>query len=68
MLPRTSRASGRAKSPVRIVEEELVSGSATLFDATKHLIPVTYNGKHDYWSISHLTIDYKTTLDNGIDY
>ena len=56
------------KAPVRVIDEELVSGSATLFDATKHLIPVTYNGKHDYWSVSHLTIDYKTTLDNGIEY
>ena len=56
------------KAPVRIIEEELVSGSATLFGATKHMIPVTYKGKYEFWSISHLTIDFKTAIDNGIDY
>lgn len=56
------------KAPVRIADDELVSGSATLYKAIKHKIPVTFKGEDIWWSVSHLTIDFKTTVDNGIEY
>ncbi len=57
-----------SKAPVRVTEQELVSGSATLYDAIKHMVPVKYKGEYVFWSISHLTIDFKTAIDFGIDY
>ena len=57
-----------SEAPIRICDDELVSGSATLGAAINHVIPVFYEGKPVYSSISHLTIDYETTLKYGIDY
>ena len=58
-----------AKSaPLRLCEEELISGSATLGDAIFHLVPARYNGKPLCKSVSHLTIDYETTLKKGLNY
>ena len=56
------------KAPIRITENEMVSGSATLFGATKHMVPVTYKGEYVFWSISHLTVNYKTAIEKGIVY
>lgn len=56
------------KAPIRITENEMVSGSATLFGATKHMVPVTYKGEYVFWSVSHLTVNYKTAIEKGIVY
>ncbi len=55
-------------APIRICEDELISGSATLGMAIKHVIPAFYKGEKVFSSISHLTIDYKTTIEKGIDF
>jgi len=54
-------------SPIRICEGERISGAATLGLAIKHMIPATYNGVHVFGSISHLTVDFKTVLKEGIN-
>lgn len=55
------------EAPIRVCEEELVSGAATLGHAIKHVIPAYYNGNAVYSSVSHLTLDFHTTLKKGID-
>lgn len=55
------------RAPVRVTDAELVSGSATLGGAIFHKIPVTHNGEVIFNSISHLTIDYETTLKKGVN-
>ena len=55
-------------APIRICEEELICGSATLGASIWHQVPVRHNGQVVFFSVSHLTIDYYTTLHNGIDY
>ncbi len=56
-----------SEAPVRICEEELVSGSATLGMAIFHSVPAFFNG-HFLSGVSHLTIDYETTIRNGVDH
>lgn len=56
------------EAPIRVCEEELVSGSATLGAAIWHVIPVFYKNEVVLSSISHLTIDYETTLKKGLLY
>lgn len=55
-------------APIRICEEELISGSATLGASIDHKIPAYYKDEYVFFSISHITIDYKTTLEKGVDY
>lgn len=55
-------------APIRVCEQELVSGSATLGDSINHHVPVFHDGKFVFWSISHLTIDFASTLRYGVDY
>lgn len=55
-------------APVRICKEELISGSATLGAAIWHQVPVRFNGQVVFPSVSHLTIDYRTTLEFGVDH
>ncbi len=55
-------------APIRICEQELVSGSATLGEAINHTLPAFYNGEKVFSGVSHLTINFKTTLEKGIDY
>jgi len=54
------------ESPLRICDGEMISGAATLGLAIHHLIPATYDGKHIFGSISHLTVDFETVLEEGI--
>ncbi len=54
-------------APIRICEGEKISGAATLGLAINHLIPATYNGPHIFTSISHLTVDFETVLNEGIN-
>lgn len=58
------------KAPLRITEEELISGSATLGSAIWfwHNVPAWKNGASVFGGVSHLTIDYETTLRYGVDY
>lgn len=55
------------KAPLRVCEEELISGSATLGAAIGHVIPAYFKGGKIFSSVSHLTIDYETALRFGID-
>ena len=55
-------------SPVRICEGERLSGSAALGFAIDHAVPATLDGHEIFWSVSHLTIDFETVLEKGVDY
>jgi pyruvate-formate lyase len=54
-----------SEAPVRICEDELVCGSATLGEAIRHKVPVTVGGKLLIDSVSHLTISFDTVLRFG---
>ncbi len=56
------------EAPLRICEQESVSGAATLGNAIYHIIPATYQGKTVQGSVSHLTVDFPTVLFQGVDY
>lgn len=55
------------EAPVRICKNEKISGAATLGRAIKHNVPALYKGEPLFWSVSHLTIDFKTVLKRGVD-
>ena len=55
------------EAPIRICEDEKLSGSATLGDATRHVVPAFFRGEQICSSISHLTIDFETVLKIGVD-
>ena len=55
-----------SEAPLRICEEEMVSGAATLGAAIWHVVPVYHQGKVIFSGVSHLTIDYETTLRCGL--
>ena len=50
------------QAPIRICENEKISGAATLGAALRHMVPAAYNGKDICRSFSHLTIDFETVL------
>ena len=54
-------------APVRICDGERISCSATLGDGIDHWVPVQVDGEHIFLGISHLTIDFQTVLDIGIN-
>lgn len=54
------------KAPIRICENEKISGAATLGKAIEHVIPATYRDKALCSSVSHLTIDFPSVLKYGI--
>lgn len=54
-------------APVRICDDELVSGAATLGAAMSHCIPVTRNGALVSGSVSHLTIRYDKLISIGLE-
>ena len=54
--------------PVRITENELICGSATLGLAIEHRVPAVRNGDYIFASISHLTCDFEGAVNNGIDF
>lgn len=54
-------------APVRICEDEMISGAATLGFAIEHVVPATLNGDWIFPSISHLTVDFETVLKRGIN-
>lgn len=53
-------------SPIRICDNEKISGAATLGSAIGHDVPAMYRGKCFCRSISHLTVDFETVLKHGI--
>ena len=55
------------QAPIRICENEMLSGAATLGMAITHNIPASYNGKAVFSSVSHLTIDFENVLKYGIN-
>lgn len=56
-----------ANAPIRICEEERISGAATLGLAIHHCVPAVYKSKPVCGSISHLTVDFKTVLRIGLN-
>ena len=54
------------KCPIRICDGELLSGSATLGDAIKHIIPASFNNQSNQ-SVSHLTVDFFEVLNIGLN-
>ena len=55
------------KAPIRICDGELISGAATLGDAMNHRVPGSYKKGPQYFSISHLTVDFFEVLEIGMD-
>ncbi len=55
------------QAPIRICENEKLSGAATLGMAISHKVPAVYNGSHIFRSVSHLTIDFETVLKYGVN-
>ena len=55
-------------APVRICENELISGSATLGAAIEHVIPAYYQSSRIFHSVSHLTVDFESVLRHGTDF
>lgn len=56
------------EAPIRICENENISGAATLGRAIHHFVPAVYKGEPIFESISHLTVDFETVLKNGFNY
>ena len=56
------------EAPIRICPGELVSGAATLGAAIDHKVTAFCDGKHLFWSISHLTVDFETVVRKGVGY
>ena len=57
-----------ANAPIRICENELISGAATLGLGIRHVVPATYQGNPIVASISHLTVDFETVVKRGVNY
>lgn len=55
------------KAPIRICENERISGAATLGLAINHIVPFTIGGNAVIWSISHVTLDFNMPLEIGIN-
>ena len=57
-----------SNAPIRICENEKISGAATLGKAISHIVPAQYK-ENDLWSsISHLTIDFETVVKKGVNF
>ena len=55
------------EAPLRICEQERVSGAATLGGAIGHITPARYMEKHVFGSVSHLTMGFDFAVKNGVD-
>ncbi|MBQ7714457.1 MAG: hypothetical protein IJT70_01155 [Clostridia bacterium] len=55
------------RAPVRICEDEMISGAATLGFAIEHVVPATLGGDWIFPSVSHLTVDFETVLKRGVN-
>ncbi len=54
------------KAPIRICENELLSGAATLGAAIRHMVPATHNGNLFINSVSHVTLGFDRVLKYGL--
>ncbi len=54
------------EAPIRICNEEKISGAATLGNAINHVVPVTHKGNNVFGSVSHLTIRYDKVICQGL--
>lgn len=55
------------RAPVRICEEEKISGAATLGLAIRHRIPALLDGSDFLGSVSHHTPDYRRAMKEGMN-
>ena len=55
-----------SNAPLRICENERISGAATLGLAISHVVPATYKGDKIFYSISHLTVGFERAVKKGI--
>ncbi len=55
------------EAPVRLCEDELVSGAATLGGAVGHVLPAKRHGKTVFFSVSHVTLGFDKVLKTGIN-
>ncbi len=55
------------QAPIRICENEKISGAATLAYAIYHRVPAYKNNDTFIWGISHLTVGFDPVLKNGIN-
>lgn len=57
------------KAPIRICENELISGAATLGDAILQRLPAVYKNKERGYTIgtSHLTVDFFEVVETGMN-
>lgn len=55
------------KAPIRICENEKLTGASTLGDSIDHIVPARRNGEFIFLGISHLTINFEKVLDRGIN-
>ena len=56
-----------AEAPLRICEDELVSGAATLGRAIWHQVPASLNGEGIWSSVSHVTLGFDKAVKHGIN-
>ena len=56
------------EAPIRICENEKISGAATLGLAIRHYVPAKYNDKPFSSSVSHLTLNFEKVLKFGINH
>ncbi|MEA4889866.1 MAG: pyruvate formate lyase family protein [Clostridiaceae bacterium] len=54
------------EAPVRLCEDELVSGAATLGGAVGHVLPAIRHGKTVLFGVSHVTLGFDRVLKTGI--
>lgn len=55
------------QAPIRIVDGELISGSANLGAAIGHVFPAKRNGEFIFGSVSHVTLAFDKVLKVGIN-
>lgn len=56
-----------SEAPIRICENELVSGAATLGGAIFHNIPASFNNNTIWSSVSHVTLGFDKVIKQGIN-
>jgi len=54
------------EAPIRICEDERISGAATLGRAMVHEVPASQSGKNLWWSISHTTLAFDRVVKFGV--
>ena len=54
------------QAPIRICENELISGAATIGDAIDHMIPAAYKGQLLCYSVSHVTLGFDRVVNEGL--